>query len=76
MLEPDDSEYSVLKDGDHVGVYFHNDGWVMGVVVEVSKSARVKKKFTIEYTDEEISIWELSAAEWNEGYWRKITNST
>ena len=39
MLEPDNSKlvFSAPKDGDHIGVFFHNVGWVMGVVVAVFK---------------------------------------
>ena len=43
----------------------------MGVIVKVPPKNK-KEKFTIEYTDEEVSPWKLSEAEWDEGYWRKV----
>jgi len=54
---------------DYVGFYFCNVGLVMGQIVEVSKSKKVKKPYTVEFTDDEVSIWAMAEEKWNEGMW-------
>ena len=44
----------------------------MGQIVEVSKSKKVKRPYTVEFTDDEVSIWAMTEEEWNEGMWRAI----
>ena len=41
----------------------------MGQIVEVSKSKKVKKPYTVEFTDDEVSIWAMAEEKWNEGMW-------
>ena len=68
-LEACDEHYVKPKMLDYVGFYFCNVGLVMGQIVEVSKSKKVKKPYTVEFTDDEVSIWAMAEEKWNEGMW-------
>ena len=41
----------------------------MGQIVEVSNSKKVKKPYTVEFTDDEVSIWAMAEEKWNEDMW-------
>ena len=58
--------------GDLIGMYFYSDGWVMGKVTKIAKSKKTIKRFTVAYTNGEVSIWALSEEDWQSGLWRNV----
>ena len=73
-LAADDGAYATPVAGDLIGMYFYSDGWVMGKVTKVAKRKDTINRFTVVYTDGEMSIWALSEEDWESGLWRKVSS--